>query len=217
MEVSVRVDREELCLYAVTDRHWLEGDTLEHQVELAILGGATFVQFREKQLQGEELLEQGRRVGEVCRRYHVPLIVNDDAVLAQALDAEGVHVGQGDMKVQEARKLLGQDKIIGVSVHNVEEALEAWKRGADYLGAGAVFATGTKRDASPLSREVLEEICRVVEIPVVAIGGIDAGNVAGLAGTGIAGVAVIHGIFGQEDIRQGTAELKNLVVRMGGY
>ena len=210
----MRVDGEELCLYAVTDRHWLREDTLEHQVELAILGGATFVQFREKLLQGEELLEQGRRVGKVCRKYHVPLIVNDDVSLALSLDADGVHVGQGDMEVQEARRMLGPDKIIGVSAHNVVEAMEAWKNGADYLGAGAVFATGTKRDTSPLSRGTLEEICRAVEIPVVAIGGIDAGNVAKLAGTGISGVAVVHGIFGQEDIRRGTADLKNLVKRM---
>lgn len=213
-EVFVRVDRGELCLYAVTDRHWLGEDTLEHQVELAILGGATFVQFREKQLQGEELLEQGRRVRKVCRKHHVPFIVNDNASLALALDADGVHVGQGDMEVQEARRMLGPDKIIGVSAHNVEEALEAWRNGADYLGAGAVFATGTKGDASPLSRETLGEICRAVEIPVVAIGGIDAGNAAELAGTGISGVAVVHGIFGQEDIQRGTAELKNLVMKM---
>lgn len=207
----MRVDRKDLCLYAVTDRHWLGEDTLEHQVEQAILGGATFVQFREKQLQGEALLQQGRRVQEVCRRYGVPLIVNDDVSLALSLDAAGVHVGQGDMKVQEARKRLGPEKIIGVSAHNVEEALEAWRDGADYLGAGAVFATGTKRDASALARETLTAICQAVDIPVVAIGGIDAGNVVRLGGTGIAGVAVIHGIFGQEDIRQGAAELKKLL------
>ncbi len=207
----MRVDREELCLYAVTDRHWLGENTLEHQVEQAILGGATFVQFREKQLEGEELLEQGRRVHEVCRRHGVPMIVNDDVSLALSLDAEGVHVGQGDMEVQEARKRLGSEKIIGVSAHNVEEAVEAWRNGADYLGAGAVFATGTKRDASALARETLTAICQAVEIPVVAIGGIDAGNVAGLAGTGIAGVAVIHGIFGKEDVRRGAAELKRLL------
>lgn len=207
----MRVDRKDLCLYAVTDRHWLGEHTLEHQVEQAILGGATFVQFREKHLQGEELLEQGRRVQEVCRRYQVPMIVNDDVSLALSLDAAGIHVGQGDMKVQEARKRLGPEKIIGVSAHNVEEALEAWRNGADYLGAGAVFATGTKRDASALARETLAAICRAVEIPVVAIGGIDASNVACLAGTGIAGVAVIHGIFGREDVRRGAAELKGML------
>ncbi len=207
----MRVDREKLCLYAVTDRHWLGEDTLEHQVEQAILGGATFVQFREKQLQGEELLEQGRRVLEACRRYQVPMIVNDDVSLAISLDADGVHVGQGNMQVQEARRRLGPEKIIGVSAHNVEEALEAQRDGADYLGAGAVFATGTKRDTSALARETLKEICQSVEIPVVAIGGIDVCNVASLAGTGIGGVAVIHGIFGKEDVRQGAAELKGLL------
>lgn len=207
----MRVDRERLCLYAVTDRRWLGEDALEHQVEQAILGGATFVQFREKQLQGEELLEQGRRVQEVCRRHQVPMIVNDDVSLALSLDAAGVHVGQGDMKVREARRRLGPERVIGVSAHNVEEALEAQRGGADYLGAGAVFATGSKRDAGGLARETLRAICQAVEIPVVAIGGIDAGNVASLAGTGISGVAVIHGIFGHKDVRQGAAELKRLL------
>ena len=197
----MRVDRERLCLYAVTDRRWLGEDALEHQVEQAILGGATFVQFREKQLQGEELLEQGRRVQEVCRRHQVPMIVNDDVSLALSLDAAGVHVGQGDMKVREARRRLGPERVIGVSAHNVEEALEAQR----------VFATGSKRDAGGLARETLRAICQAVEIPVVAIGGIDVGNVASLAGTGISGVAVIHGIFGHKDVRQGAAELKRLL------
>ncbi len=141
----------------------------------------------------------------------MPMIVNDDVSLAISLDADGVHVGQGDMQVQEARRRLGPEKIIGVSAHNVEEALEAQRDGADYLGAGAVFATGSKRDTSALARETLKEICQSVEIPVVAIGGIDVCNVASLAGTGIGGVAVIHGIFGKEDVRQGAAELKGLL------
>lgn len=212
----MRVDRRQLRLYAVTDRHWLGEDTLEHQVELAILGGATFVQFREKQLLGEELLEQGRRVREVCRKHRVSFIVNDDVSLALSLDADGVHVGQEDMQVQEARRRLGPDMIIGVSSHNVEEALRAWRNGADYLGAGAVFTTGTKRDANALSHETLREICRAVDIPVVAIGGIDHENVSLLAGTGIAGVAVIHGVFGQRDIQNGTARLKEKVEGMFG-
>lgn len=210
----MRVDKKQLCLYAVTDRHWLGEETLEHQVELAILGGATFVQFREKQLQGEELLEQGQRIREVCRKYRVPFIVNDDVSLAVALDAEGVHVGQEDMQVQEARRCLGPDKIIGVSAHNVEEALAARRDGADYLGAGAVFTTSTKKGAGALPRETLREICRAVDIPVVAIGGIDYDNVSLLADTGIAGVAVVHGVFGQRDIRNGTARLREQVERM---
>lgn len=210
----MRVDRKQLCLYAVTDRHWLGEETLEHQVELAILGGATFVQFREKQLRGEELLAQGQRVREMCRKYRVPFIVNDDVSLAAALDAEGVHVGQEDMQVQEARRRLGAGKIIGVSSHNVEEAVAAWRDGADYLGAGAVFSTSTKRDAGALPRESLREICGAVDIPVVAIGGIDYENVSQLAGTGIAGVAVVHGVFGQGDIRSGTARLRERVERM---
>lgn len=208
----MRVNRERLCLYAVTDRHWLGEDTLEHQVELAILGGATFIQYREKQLEGEALREQGRRVQEVCRKYHVPFIVNDNVALALSLDADGVHLGQGDMKVQEARGQLGKDKIIGVSAHNVEEALEAQENGADYLGSGAVFVTGTKGDAGALSHGTLTAICAAVDIPVVAIGGIGFDNVSMLAGTGIAGVAVVSGIFAQGDIKSGTAALKEKVL-----
>lgn len=207
----MKIEREKLCLYAVTDRHWLGEDTLEHQVELAILGGATLVQFREKQLGGRELFEQGMAVREVCRRYGVPFIVNDDVALAASLDADGVHVGQGDMSVREARGHLGEDKIIGVSSHSVGEAVEAVRDGADYLGAGAVFATGTKQDAGAMAHDTLRDICSAVDIPVVAIGGIDCGNVHQLSGTGIAGVAVIHGLFGQTDIRRAAADLREQV------
>lgn len=207
-------DRRQLCLYAVTDRHWLGEDTLEHQVELAILGGATFVQFREKELKGEAVVHQAMAVQQICRKYHIPFIVNDDVELALMLDADGVHVGQQDMQVQEARRRLGMEKIIGVSSHNVSEALEAWQNGADYLGAGAVFTTDTKTDASALPQETLRDICGAVDIPVVAIGGIDYDNVLLLEGTGIAGVAVVHGIFGQKDIRSGTARLRERVEKI---
>lgn len=212
----MKVDNKQFCLYAITDRQWLGDKTLEQQVEQAILGGATFVQYREKQLIGKELLEQGRRVREVCRKYQIPFIVNDDVEMAIALDADGVHVGQKDMQVQEARKKLGWDKVIGVSSHNVREALEAQEQGADYLGAGAVFSTSTKSDAGALSHDTLREICQAVSLPVVAIGGIGYDNVSKLAGTGISGVAVIHAVFGQENIRRETRKLREKVERMLG-
>lgn len=203
----MKFDKGMLRLYAVTDRRWEGALSLPQQVELALQGGATMVQFREKHLQGAEKEALARELLALCRSYGVPLIINDDAELAKKVGADGVHVGQSDLAAQEARRMLGPQAIIGVTARTVEQARAAQAAGADYLGSGAVFGTSSKSDARPLSGEELRAICAAVTIPVVAIGGIHAGNVLALCGCGQAGVAVIGGIFGQPDIRQAAREL----------
>ena len=204
----MKVDRASMLLYAVTDRAWLGTSTLAQQVEQAIKGGATFVQLREKNLDYEAFLEQAIEVKAVTDRYGIPFVINDNVEVAIACDADGVHVGQSDMAAGEVRKRLGEDKIIGVSAENVEQARLAEKNGADYLGAGAMFSTSTKLDAETMSFETLKAICSAVSIPVVAIGGIKEHNIMELKGSGIAGVSVVSAIFAQPDI---TAATKRLV------
>lgn len=206
--------REQMLLYAVTDRHWLNGRTLYEQVEEALKGGATFIQLREKDLTEEEFLEEAKKIQQLCKKYRVPFIINDNVKLAKEIDADGVHVGQSDMEALDVRAQLGEDKIIGVSARTVEQALLAEKHGADYLGVGAVFQTGTKTDAREVEHSVLKEICSKVDIPVVAIGGITQDNVKELSGSGINGVAVISTIFAQKDIETATAKLKSCVEQM---
>ncbi|MBS4919625.1 MAG: thiamine phosphate synthase [Lachnospiraceae bacterium] len=206
--------REQMLLYAVTDRHWLNGRTLYEQVEEALKGGATFIQLREKDLTEEEFLEEAKKIQQLCKKYRVPFIINDNVKLAKEIDADGVHVGQSDMEALDVRAQLGEDKIIGVSARTVEQALLAEKHGADYLGVGAVFQTGTKTDAREVEHSVLKEICSKVDIPVVAIGGITQDNVKELSGSGINGVAVISAIFAQKDIETATAKLKSCVEQM---
>lgn len=206
--------REQMLLYAVTDRHWLNGRTLYGQVEEALKGGATFIQLREKDLTEEEFLEEAKKIQQLCKKYRVPFIINDNVKLAKEIDADGVHVGQSDMEALDVRAQLGEDKIIGVSARTVEQALLAEKHGADYLGVGAVFQTGTKTDAREVEHSVLKEICTKVDIPVVAIGGITQDNVKELSGSGINGVAVISAIFAQKDIETATAKLKSCVEQM---
>lgn len=204
----MKLDRKDMLLYAVTDRSWLGEKTLYSQVEYALKGGATFLQLREKELDEESFFQEALQLKELCRTYHVPFVINDNVELAKKVDADGVHVGQSDMEAQEVRKLLGEDKIIGVSAKTVEEALTAQRMGADYLGVGAVFPTGTKKDADAVSQDTLRAICDAVEIPVVAIGGITKENVRQLEGSRIAGIAVVSAIFACEDIEAGTRELK---------
>ena len=206
--------REQMFLYAVTDRHWLNGQTLYEQVEEALKGGATFIQLREKDLTEEEFLEEAKKIQQLCKKNRVPFIINDNVKLAKEIDADGVHVGQSDMEALDVRAQLGEDKIIGVSARTVEQALLAEKHGADYLGVGAVFQTGTKTDAREVEHSVLKEICTKVDIPVVAIGGITQDNVKELSGSGINGVAVISAIFAQKDIETATAKLKSCVEQM---
>ena len=169
--------KEDMVLYAITDRHWLNGESLYQQVEKALQGGVTFLQLREKKLDKELFMKEAREIKELCRKYKVPFIINDNVEIAKAIDADGVHVGQSDMEAGDVRKRLGADKIIGVSAKTVEQALLAEKHGADYLGVGAVFSTSTKTDATGVSHETLRDICQAIKIPVVAIGGITKDNV----------------------------------------
>ena len=210
----INCSEKELLLYAVTDRHWLGEETLYDQVKKALDGGATFVQLREKNLDREVFLAEAKEIQKLCKEYGVPFVVNDEVSIAKDIAADGVHVGQSDMEAMDVRKILGPDKIIGVSAQTVEQAIIAEKHGADYLGVGAVFTTGSKDDADDVSHETLKAICEAVSIPVIAIGGITKDNVAELAGSGICGVAVISAIFGQKDIQKATEELKFSVENM---
>lgn len=210
----INCSEKELLLYAVTDRHWLGEETLYDQVKKALDGGATFVQLREKKLDREDFLAEAKEIQKLCKEYGVPFVVNDEVSIAKDIDADGVHVGQSDMEAMDVRKILGPDKILGVSAQTVEQAIIAEKHGADYLGVGAVFTTGSKDDADDVSHETLKAICEAVSIPVIAIGGITKDNVAELAGSGICGVAVISAIFGQKDIQKATEELKVSVENM---
>ncbi|MCI6481821.1 MAG: thiamine phosphate synthase [Treponema porcinum] len=204
---SGRCAQKDLTLYAITDRHWLNGETLKSQVEKALKGGATMIQIREKDLDEKAFLSEAEELLALCRSYGVPFIVNDNVELAVKIGADGVHVGQSDMNARDVRALIGNDKILGVSTQTVEQALFAQECGADYLGVGAVFPTGSKDDAEVLDRKTLMDICKAVSIPVVAIGGITKDNVRELKGTGIAGISVISAIFAQKDIQNATAEL----------
>ena len=210
----MKCDRQAMRLYAVTDRTWVGRQTLPEQVEAALKGGATCVQLREKELDGAAFLEEARTLAALCRRYGVPLIINDNVEVALASGADGVHVGQDDLTVEQVRRLAGDRLIVGVSAHTVEQALAAQAGGADYLGVGAVFATATKSDAHVLPRETLAEICRAVDIPVVAIGGIGEDNLLQLAGTGVDGAALVSAIFSAPDIEGQCRKLRALSERM---
>ena len=205
---------ESLLLYAVTDRHWLGDRTLYDVVRESLDGGVTFLQLREKDLDDETFFREAVRLRDMAREYGVPFVINDNVDIAVRMDADGVHVGQSDMEAGDVRALIGSDKILGVSAQTVEQAVLAEKRGADYLGVGAVFPTGSKDDADDVSFETLKAICEAVSIPVVAIGGITAENIPQLAGSGICGIAVISAIYGQKDIYKATASLKIITREM---
>jgi len=203
-----------MLVYAVTDRAWTGKMSLYEQVEAALKNGATCVQLREKELDGASFLAEARDLAVLCGRYGVPFIVNDNVDVAVACGADGVHVGQEDMAAADVRRRVGDRMIVGVSVHTVEEALEAVKNGADYLGLGAVFSTTTKPGVDLMSYETLKAICAAVDIPTVAIGGISKDNVMELAGSGVDGVAAVSAIFGAEDPGAAAAELKALAEKM---
>nr|WP_308694956.1 thiamine phosphate synthase [uncultured Stomatobaculum sp.] len=196
----MKCTEEMMRLYAVTDRAWIGKQSLAEQVESALRGGVTCVQLREKELDEERFLREAEEIFTLCKRYRVPFFINDNVALALRCHADGVHVGQDDMDVAEVRRLVGQEMMIGVSVHTVEEARTAAEGGADYLGVGAMFATSTKTDASLVTKETLRTICDAVSIPVVAIGGINKSNLLELAGTGVDGVALVSAIFSAADI-----------------
>ena len=207
-------DKKDLLLYAVTDRHWLNGRELADVVKESLDGGVTMLQLREKTLEEDKFLEEAKLLQALCRERKIPFIINDNVDIAVAMDADGVHVGQSDMEALDVRAKVGPDKIVGVSAQTVEQALLAEKHGADYLGVGAVFPTGSKDDADDVSYETLKAICEAVSIPVVAIGGISQENVSRLAGSGICGVAVISAIYAAKDICAAASKLKRATEEM---
>lgn len=212
----MKCDKKTMLLYAVTDRAWTGKQSLVEQVEAALRGGATCIQLREKELNEEEFLAEALQISALCKRYQVPFFVNDNVEIAIQCKADGVHVGQEDMSAAKVRQRVGDDMMIGVSVHSVEEALTAVKNGADCLGVGAMFGTSTKKDADVLSKDVLRDICAAVTIPVVAIGGINRSNLLQLSGTGVDGVALVSAIFSAEDIEQECRTLRRLSEEMVG-
>ena len=210
----MKCDKRHMRLYAVTDRAWVGKRTLIQQVEEALKGGATCVQLREKELEDALFLQEAKEICALCRRYSVPFIVNDNVEVARACGADGVHVGQKDMAAGEARRRIGTDMLLGVSVHTVEEARQAVQDGADYLGLGAVFPTNTKPDAERMPGEILGVICAAVDVAVVAIGGINRDNLLKLSGSGLDGVALVSAIFSAEDIEGTCRELRELSEKM---
>lgn len=205
-----KLKQEALRMYAVTDRTWRGGRELTEVVEESLKGGATCLQFRETELEEEIFLREAKRVQLIAQKYNVPFIVNNEVDIARKIDADGVHVGQTDMDLEETRRILGPAKIIGVSVHTVEQALKAQSNGADYIGVGAVFNTATKPEAKVVSYETIQEICKAVNIPVVLIGGISKENISNLKGCGADGVAVISAIYASDNIEAATRQLLEL-------
>ena len=203
-----------MLLYAVTDRAWVGKQSLYQQVECALKGGATCVQLREKELDDEAFLNEAMEISALCRKYGVPFFINDNVEIAIKCRADGIHVGQEDMEASKVRERVGNDMMIGVSVHSVEEALEAVKNGADCLGVGAMFSTSTKTDVNVMPKETLRDICAAVDIPVVAIGGIGKSNISQLAGTGVNGVALVSAIFAADDIEDECRLLRKLSEEM---
>ena len=212
----MKCDKRHMLLYAVTDRAWTGKQTLYEQVEAALKGGATCVQLREKELDETAFLQEAKELRALCRRYGVPFLVNDNVEIAIACGADGIHVGQEDLAAGEVRRRAGENMILGVSVHTVEEACQAVRDGADYLGLGAVFPTGTKTDADVMPGDMLRAICGAVDVPTVAIGGLNRGNILQLSGSGVDGAALVSAIFGAEDIEKACRELRALAEEMVG-
>lgn len=210
----MKLDKKDLLLYGVTDRKWLDGRKLVDDVEKSLKGGVTILQLREKHLDDEEFLKEALEIKKICEKYKVPFIVNDNVEVAIKSNAHGIHVGQKDMVAKDVRKLIGENKILGVSAQTVEQALLAEKMGADYLGVGAIFSTDSKSDAESVDISTLKEICKRVKIPVVAIGGIGKENVSLLENSGIVGVAVISAIYGENNIEVATTQLKDIVKKV---
>jgi len=207
----MRCDKETMRLYAVTDRAWTGEQTLLEQVDAALKGGITCLQLREKDLPEEMVLKEALEIKGLCRRYQVPFIIDDNVQIAVKCNADGVHIGQHDLEAGSARALLGKDKILGVSAHTISQALAAQAAGADYLGVGSVFPTKTKADVKDVSYDTLKRICEAVEIPVVAIGGINRGNIEKLSGSKIDGVALVSAVFSAKDIERECSQLLALV------
>ncbi len=223
-------DKQYLALYGVTDRWWVKQklekagvpvtddalrEGLLEDTKAALEGGMTYVQMREKgdPMTEDELLTEALALKALCAEYGVPFVIDDDVELAVKCGADGVHVGQSDMACVEARRALGSAKVVGVSAQTVEQAVQAEADGADYLGVGAVFPTGSKDDADDVSHDTVKAICEAVNIPVIAIGGISKNNVGQLAGLGLDGVAVISAIYASDDLKAATEDLKAKTVK----
>lgn len=204
----MKCDKKTMLLYAVTDRAWVGKQSLYEQVEAALKGGVSCVQLREKDLDDQEFLKEAIEISALCKDYKVPFFINDNVEIAIRCQADGIHVGQEDMEANKVREKVGPDMMIGVSVHSVEEALEAVKNGADCLGVGAMFSTSTKKDVNLLAKETLKAICDTVDVPVVAIGGINKSNIMELAGSGVDGVALVSAIFSADDIEEECRKLR---------
>jgi thiamine-phosphate pyrophosphorylase len=205
-----------MLLYAVTDRTWLNGKSLESEVEKICKAGATFIQLREKDITDEEFIAEAKKIKAVTDKYKIQFVINDNIEVAKAVNADGVHIGQSDMEAKKARDILGKDKIIGISAGNLDEALSAEKNGADYIGVGAMFHTDTKQGATSVTFEEIKEITQRVHIPVVAIGGINKDNVIKLKGSGVDGIAVISAIFAENNVEEATKNMLKLAQKMVG-
>lgn len=203
--------KEQLFLYAVTDRAWVGKQTLYEQIEDALKGGVTLVQLREKNMLEIDFIKEAKEIKTLCHRYGVPLIINDNLKVALESEADGIHVGQEDMEVAEIREIAGVDFIIGATAKTVEQAQRAEAEGADYIGVGAVFPSPTKKNAIRITNEQLREICHSVAIPAVAIGGIDHANCVELKGCGMSGIAVVSAIFASENITQAATQLHEIL------
>ncbi|MBP8968340.1 MAG: thiamine phosphate synthase [Lachnospiraceae bacterium] len=210
----MKCDKKTMLLYAVTDRSWTGKQNLYEQVESALKGGVTCVQLREKDLDEESFLKEAIEICRLCKSYGVPFFINDNVEIAIKCHADGIHVGQEDMEASKVRERVGEEMMIGVSVHSVAEAIEAVKNGADCLGVGSMFSTSTKKDVDLLPKETLRDICAAVDIPVVAIGGINRSNILKLSGSGADGVALVSAIFASEDIESECRELYKLSEEM---
>lgn len=208
------LNKNRCILYAITDRTWLNGHSLEDVVEQSLMGGVDIIQLREKNLDFNSFLESAIKIKKLTEKYNVPLIINDNIEVCRQSNADGVHIGQGDTPLSKARKILGKDKIIGVTAKTIQQALEAQLNGADYLGVGAMFGSTTKKDAIPLTFQQLADIRKSVTIPIVAIGGINANNIDKFANTNIDGIAVVSAIYGQTDIKSAT---ENLLAKISNF
>lgn len=206
----MKLSRKDMLLYLVTDRTWLKDETLPEVVESILKNKATFIQLREKNLDYNNFKELAIKVKRVTDKYKVPFVINDNIHIAMEVDADGVHIGQSDLVATRARKTLGKNKILGVSVSNVEQAIEAEKAGADYLGVGSVFITTSKLDATNVEMEEIKKITKTVNIPVIGIGGINKENIHLLKGSGLDGIAVISAILAQKDVERATRNLHKL-------
>lgn len=208
------LNKNRCILYAITDRTWLNGRSLEDVVEQSLRGGVDIIQLREKNLDFNSFLESAIKIKKLTEKYNVPLIINDNIEVCRQSNADGVHIGQGDTPLSKAREILGKDKIIGVTAKTIQQALEAQLNGADYLGVGAMFGSTTKKDAIPLTFQQLADIRKSVTIPIVAIGGINANNIDKFANTNVDGIAVVSAIYGQTDIKSAT---ENLLAKISNF